>query len=510
MSLQHRILLTGATGLLGRYLLRDLLASGHNVSVLIRSSPGEKASDRLDRLLDFAEESLSRKLPRPTLLDGDLNTANLGLGITERSWLARNAQAVIHSAAYVSYHPTADGEPWQTNVEGTRRLLELCRSLGRIDLHHMSTAFVCGDRRGIVFEDELDCGSGSGNAYEQSKFAAEQLIRDFDGIRATIYRPSIIIGDSRTGYTSTYHHFYRFLELAVRLSAHPSRGSGEHKRRRHRLSLRVPLTGNETQNLVPVDWVSQAIVALLHRPQCHGRTFHLVARQPVRHRVMMGIIEELLQFEGIEWAGRDGITDPTALEQLVLEEFRDYWSYLGSDLVFDCRNMRQALPDFPPPPIDRALVVRLLRYAQEDNWGRGRREKSSQTPDIAHYLEHVLPEKLSRSPVAQALPSGLLFTLDIHGAGGGVWSCRWAEGTLSIRRGLDAGAVVTYRMESSLFMDLLRGKQTPQHAFFEGHIEIEGDMEKALKLAMFIEQFLAESSDRSPGRTEATHAGIGN
>lgn len=508
MSLRQGILLTGATGLLGRYLLRDLLASGLSLSVLIRPSHGEKATERLDRLLDFAQESLNRKLPRPTLLQGDLSVTNLGLGSAERSWLAQNTQTVVHSAAYVAYHPTADGEPGETNVNGTRRLLELCRALGVTDLHHISTAFLCGDRRGIVLEDELDCGSGPANAYEQSKFAAEQIIRSFEGIRATIYRPSIIVGDSRTGYTSTYHHFYRFLELGVRLSAHPNRASGEAKRRRQRLSLRVPLTGNETQNLVPVDWVAQTIVALLHRPQWHGRTYHLVARQPVRHRVMMGIIEELLQIEGIEWTGRDGITDPTALEQLVLEQFRDYWSYLGNDLIFDCRNTRQALPDLPPPPIDRALVVRLLRYAQEDNWGRGRREKCPPALDIAHYLEHVLPEKLSESSVAQALPYGLLFALDIRGTSGGIWSCRWAGGMLTIRRGLDAGALVTYRMESSLFGDLLRGKRTAQQAFFDGQIEIEGDMEKALKLAMFIDQFLAESTDRSAGRTEGVHAGV--
>src|SRR5262249_52570448 len=193
MSLGPGIFLTGATGLLGRYLLRDLLASGRSVAVLIRDSSREQAAERLAQLLAFGEESLHRKLPRPTLFIGDLNAASLGLGPIERRWLARRARTVIHSAAYVCYHPTPDGEPWETNVNGTRRLLELCRSLGLTEVHHLSTAFICGDRRGVVREDELDCGGGSGNAYEQSKFAAEQMIRRFDGIRATVYRPSVII-----------------------------------------------------------------------------------------------------------------------------------------------------------------------------------------------------------------------------------------------------------------------------------------------------------------------------
>jgi thioester reductase-like protein len=507
MSLRQGILLTGATGLLGRYLLRDLLASGHSVSVLIRESPTERAEERLAQLLAFGEGSLKRKLPRPTLLNGDLNAAGLGLGIAERSWLARHTQAAIHSAAYVSYHPTPDGEPWETNIHGTRRLLELCRSLGLTELHHLSTAFVCGDRRGVVHEDELDCGSGSNNAYEQSKFAAEQLVRQFRGLRGTIYRPSVIVGDNRTGYTSTYHHFYRFLELGVRLSAPRSQPENQ-KPRRQRLPIRLPLTGNETQNLVPVDWVSQAILSLLHLSQWHGRTFHLVARQASRLQEIKEIIEDLLQIEGIQWTGRDGLADPSSLEQLVLEQFQDYWSYLDNDLVFDCRNTRQALPKLPPPPFDRELVIRLLRFAQDDNWGRERRGKPPQAFDLAHYLEHVLPQRVRHSPIASALPHGLLFVLDIRGECGGAWSCCWTNGTLSVRRGLDVAAVVTYRMDSSIFEALLEGRQTPQRAFFDGHIEIDGDIEKALKLALFIEHFLAESSDPPTPRMEAAHASI--
>jgi nucleoside-diphosphate-sugar epimerase len=511
MSLRQGILLTGATGLLGRYLLRDLLAAGNPVAVLIRDSPAEPASERLAQLLSFGEESLGRKLPRPTLLRGDLRKASLGLETTERRWLARRARAVIHSAAYVAYHPTPDGEPWETNVNGTRRLLELCRSLGLAEVHHLSTAFVCGDRQGVVGEDELDCGGGSGNAYEQSKFAAEQLVRRFDGIRATVYRPSVIVGDSRTGYTSTYHHFYRFLELGVRLSTRSDGPGRETRPRRQPLSLRLPLSGEETQNFVPVDWVSRALVELLQRPQWHGRTFHLVARRPVSLREITSMIEDLLQVEGIQWAGPQGLSDPTTVEQMVLEQFQDYWSYLRNALVFDCENTCRALPDLPPPSFDRNLMARLLHFAQEDGWGRQRcKTRLIRTPDLAHYLECVLPEQMQQSSLARLLPRDLLFALDIGGAGGGQWSCRWADRNLSVRRGLDAEAVVTYRIESSTFEDLLRGRQTPKKAFFDGRIEIDGDMEKALKLALFIEQFLAESSVHPAPRTEASHAGVGH
>jgi thioester reductase-like protein len=500
MSLRHAIFLTGATGLLGRYFLRDLLVSGYPVAVLIRNSSAEQVTARLDQLLAFGEDSLKRKLPRPTLIQGDLNEAKLGLTAADRSWLSRHARDVLHSAAYVAYHATPDGEPWKTNVSGTRRLIELCRSLGLNELHYLSTAFVCGDRRGVVREDELDCGRGSGNAYEKSKFAAEQLLRGFPGIQATIYRPSIVVGDSSTGYTSSYHHFYRFLELAVRLFARsvptaPAR----------RLTLRLPLSGEERQNIVPVDWVSRALVELVRQPDRHGRTYHLVARRGVSIREVTAIVEDLLQFKGIQWVGAEGLADPTSVEQMVLEQFQDYWSYLRSDLIFDCRNMREALPDLPSPTFNREFVARLLRFAHSDGWGRDRTHSpKARSTELAEYLEDILPAQMQRSRLAAALPPDLAFVIDILGRGR--WTCRCRDRALDMRSGVDADADFTYRLEAQVFNNLIRGRETAQHAFLQGHIQIDGDMEKALKMAMLIEEFLAETTGRLPQRREELRA----
>jgi nucleoside-diphosphate-sugar epimerase len=530
MGTARGTLLTGATGLLGRYFLRDLLACGQRVAVLVRDCSDQTASERVAELRAFGSETLGKELPRPVVLAGDLTAPGLGLGAAGRRWLARRANAVIHAAAQVSYQPTAGGEPWETNVHGTRRLLELCRSLGLTEIHHLSTAFVCGDRGGLVREDELDCGRGSDNAYEQSKFAAEQLVRQFPGIRATVYRPSAVVGDSRTGYTNNYHHFYRFLELAVRLRSRvgqvskpagtdiagweacptEEKGAGTMARSsRRRLPLRLPLTGEETPNLVPVDWVSQALVGLVRRPEWHGRTFHLVARQPLPLREILAMVQDLLHFEGIQWAGAERLADPTPLEQIVVEQFRHYWSYLQGNLVFDSRNTHRALPDLPPPPFDRALVARLLRFAEADGWGRARsRREPARAPDCAHYMEHVLPEQLRRSPLARAIPHELVFALDILSSGGGQWTCRRRDGVLEVRRGLDASAAVTYRTNAATFDSLVRGQERAQNAFFDGRIHIEGDVEKALKLAPLIERFLAEIADQSAPSTEAPHVAV--
>jgi hypothetical protein len=270
------------------------------------------------------------------------------------------------------------------------------------------------------------------------------------------------------------------------------------------------LTGEETQNLVPVDWVSGALLELLRRPHWHGRTYHLVARQPARLHEIKSIIEDLLHIEGIQWVGRDGLADPTSLEQLVVDQFQDYWSYLQSDLVFDCRNTRQALPDLPPPSFDRALVIRLLHFAQENNWGRERtRGHAAQTLDLAHYLEQVLPMQVRQSPVARALPRGLCFAIDLDGPGGGQWTCCCADRALHVQRGFDSEAALTYSMDASTFAALVRGRQTARQAFFDGRIEIRGNKEKGLMLAILIEQFLLERPDGRAREREALHAVAG-
>jgi nucleoside-diphosphate-sugar epimerase len=493
------ILLTGATGLLGRYLLRDLLLSGRHVAALARDSREAPAAQRLAELVAFWSEALGRKLPAPVVLDGDLRLPGLGLGPADRRRLTRECGAVVHAAANISFQPSTDGEPWTTNADGTQHLLDLCRALGMAELHHVSTAFVCGDRTGTVYEDELDRGQGFHNAYEESKFEAERRVRQAAGLHATVYRPAVIVGDSRTGYTCTYHGIYRFLHLAARLAEAarpaPTVASGNTARER-RLPLRLPFTGEEPRNLVPVDWVAQAILHVFQRPARHGGTYHLVAARPVRSQEIKEAAERALRLEGVSWAGPGELADPTPLERLFLDSLRDYWPYFQGDPVFDCRQSSPALADLPAPRVDAALLARLIQFAEADQWGRAPTPCPSEPApelDCAHYMENFFPAEAPRSPLARAAALDLTIALDIHGQGGGQWSCRWTRGELAgVCRGLDARAEVTYRTDVATFAAVVAGRQTPQEAFFARRIDIAGDVEKGLKLTVLLQQFLKD------------------
>jgi thioester reductase-like protein len=500
------VLLTGATGLLGQYLLRDLLANACRVAVLVRDAAKQQAAERIAQVIAVWSERLGRALPTPTVVEGNLRQATLGLTAVDRQWLSRHCQTVIHAAANVSFRETLDGEPWRTNVEGTKSLLALCRDVGLEEWHHVSTAFVCGRRTGLIAEEDGAADRSFHTPYEASKFEAEQLVRRAAGIRATIYRPAVIVGDSRTGYTSNFTGFYRLLGLAVRLaSLHSTAAEG-------RLPLRLPLSGEEPWNLVPVDWVARAVVELLARPHWHGRTFHLVARTPVSTRLIRDIGVEELNLHGVEFAGPEGVNDPSRLEEMFLEGIEEYWPYLGGSPVFDFANTAAALPDLPPPVVDRPLLKRLIRYAAARHWGWRPSSlpvtaASSAGSKCAVYIEQIFPQQGRKSRLARWAGLNLTVSLDLRGPGGGQWSCKWTAGNLvSVSRGMAEEAAVTYHTDTATFDAVVNGRQTPQDAFFDQRIEITGDMETALKLATLFGQFLREFPASWPHRTEVMDA----
>jgi thioester reductase-like protein len=484
MPTNRAVLLTGATGLLGRYLLRDLLHSGQRVAVLARDSADATAAQRIAELHAWCAETLGRSLPAPVVLAGDLNLAHAGLDGADRRWLAQHADRVLHAAASLSFRQTPDGEPWRTNVEGTRRLLEL----GLPRWHYVSTAYVCGRRGGVIRETDCDPAAPFQNVYEQSKAGAEELVRS---VHATIYRPAVIIGDSRTGYTSSYVGLYRFLEMGARLA----RGR----------SLRLPLSGAETVSLVPVDWVARAIVALMER---QGDIFHLVSPEPVPARLIHAAGVAELGLDGVRLVGRDEGGALDDFERQFLDGLREYWPYLDHPATFCAANTTRALPHLPPPRVDRALLQRLIRFAVADRWGRPvgqaflpaalwrARMPAPGTERCASYFEHTFPQQAQASNLARAIGLDILVAFDITGPGGGQWSCRWVRGELvEVRRGMAAGPAVTYRTDGATFAAIIDRQQSPQEAFFAERITMEGDLETALKLVVLFDQFLRERTE---------------
>jgi len=362
------LLLTGATGLLGSYVLRDCLRAGLPIAVLVRPTRRATASERVEGLLRPWEGETGHDMPRPVVLEGDLNEPSLGLDDAGRRWLAGHCDAILHSAASLSFQEEADGEPWRTNVAGTGRLLQLARQTGIRRFHHVSTAYVCGLRHGTVREDELDVGQVLGNAYEHSKLQAEAMVRNAPFLDVvTVYRPSIIVGDSRTGHTTSFHGFYTPLRIAAAMvQANLIRSVPERP-----FHDGLAMTGRERKNFVPVDWVSAVLTRIVGRPPFHGRTYHLTNPQPTPVQLMYETMLEALVARAAAPNGRSDQAGPSQqeLDQLFRKQLAVYQSYWRDDPAFDATHSTAAVPELPCPVLDRATLRRLIDFALDSNFG---------------------------------------------------------------------------------------------------------------------------------------------
>ncbi|WP_330254613.1 SDR family oxidoreductase [Nocardia sp. NBC_00565] len=246
-------IVTGGTGFLGRRVVQELLAADSEaiVHVLVRTASVAKFGE-----LTAGWKGGERAFP----MLGDL-TAD-GLGLIED---APRADHVIHLGAV--YDMTADEQTAHAaNVAGTRSVLELARELGAV-LHHVSSVAVAGDHKGKFFEEDFDLGQRLTSPYHRTKFAAEKLVRESEGVRWRVYRPAIVVGDSRTGEMDKIDGPYYFFPAISRLGALPTE-----------LPMLLPELGST--NIVPVDYVASAMVELVRRSGLDGRTFHLVNPEP--------------------------------------------------------------------------------------------------------------------------------------------------------------------------------------------------------------------------------------
>ncbi|MGI8594632.1 MAG: SDR family oxidoreductase [Solirubrobacteraceae bacterium] len=270
-------LVTGFPGFIGRRLVAALLAHDPETTVVALVE---------ESMLDTAGEVAAAIDPqRIELLAGDIATRGMGLEDTDRERLAADVRRVYHLAAI--YNLSVSLETAQrVNVDGTGNVLELCLAAESLErLVYVSTAYVAGWRKGVVYEHELVMGQSFKNHYESTKFQAEAWVRGLlDRVPTTILRPAIVVGDSRTGETDKFDGPYYLLRAISRAKA---------------LGRGLPQFARDDApfNVVPVDYVVAATVAAADDPATLGQTLHLVDTDPLS-------AGELVRVLSHEYAGR--------------------------------------------------------------------------------------------------------------------------------------------------------------------------------------------------------------
>ena len=250
-------LVTGATGFIGKHLVERLLARDGDVHVLVRASSRPKI-DALVQRWGHAD--------RVRAVVGDLARPRLGVGDGDLETL-RGVDHIFHLAAV--YDMAADEERNRVaNVGGTRNAVELANTLGAGRFHHVSSVAVAGMYRGTFTETMFDEGQPLEHPYHATKFASERIAREETAIPWRVYRPAVVVGDSRTGEMDKVDGPYYFLGV-IRVAAV--------------LPSWIPLVGPELgdTNIVPVDFVADAIDHLAHADGLDGQAFHLCSPEPM-------------------------------------------------------------------------------------------------------------------------------------------------------------------------------------------------------------------------------------
>jgi thioester reductase-like protein len=258
------VLLTGFPGFIGARLLPRLL----------ELSPEERFVCLVqDRFLDLARRELAAIEVRAPAARGRLSTAvgditqpGLVLSADDAARLRRGLTAAHHLAAVYDLAVSRD-LGMKVNVEGTRNVLAFLAEAKHVErLHYVSTAYVAGSATGIFRESDLDVGQGFKNHYEETKFLAEvEVVRS--GLPVTIYRPSVVVGDSRTGETGKFDGPYFTLTAMEKV---PSPG----------VFVRIG-SGQNPVNLVPVDFVVEALARLSTQRESGTKTYHLTDPDPL-------------------------------------------------------------------------------------------------------------------------------------------------------------------------------------------------------------------------------------
>lgn len=393
MQKQKTIFITGATGFVGSNLAYAFLNQGHNLKCLVRGKNAEERVNNLFRQLYKDTEEYNKAKAKLEIISGDITKKNLGILIREAKRLSREIESVFHCAASVSFDEAEKDKIKKQNIGGTENLLNFMHQNELHELHYISTAYVAGQREGVIYEEELNKGQIFNNTYEESKFKAEELVRSYSqryNLKTTIYRPSIIVGNSKNGKTTNFGGFYSLVKCLCNLikifKEDLKRGGRRagvagvyYKGNLLHMPLRIEGIAGKTLNLVPIDYVVNVIIRVFNDEVHYNKTYHITNPNPPTLGYIQKAVCDSLCVSGVEIADTSDfkIKPMNQWEEFFSKSINNFTPYLKrQEPLFSDRNTQEILKgsNIKCPSITGDLISRLISYCIDTDWGKKNNE----------------------------------------------------------------------------------------------------------------------------------------
>lgn len=362
----NEAIVTGASGFIGSRVVLKLLKDQWLIHALGRRSNGTAWPERLQAALaDIGDQAVSERL-QARLCCHEASLTQPGLGMDPaRCGLSGRSQAVLfHVAGDTRFHAPEPRLQRAINVEAPLHILRTFHKSLRLVVH-ISTAYVAGDRQGIVKEDEFDVGQAFHNSYEESKLAGELAVRELCAelnLPLAIIRPSIITNDTETGRSSTFTHLNALVEVITRIQEHYGLHDGEVVSKQ----IRVLIDPDARPNLAPVDPIVDALIKIMQHPEAPGKTYHLCHPSPQPNVEIIGLLMDALGVrQKVALSYQRELAKPVSYtERMIARSFRAYAPYLCSRKTFDLTNTRSLVPcyDCMFTPVELDYVRKVIAF----------------------------------------------------------------------------------------------------------------------------------------------------
>lgn len=264
MAFDETVFITGFPGFIAGRLVARLASEGARLLLLVQPALIERARQDIARMVNKSPGSAGNF----HILPGDITQENLGMSAGDLQKVRSETTTIFHLAALYDLAVTRDSG-LRINVAGTRLVNNFARSLPALRrYHYVSTCYVAGRRKGVILETELKHEAGFRNYYEESKHLAEREVEALKSeLPLTIHRPAVVCGDSHTGETAKYDGIYYLIHYLLRLPRF--------------ISLLNIGNRKVSLNLVPVDFVVEAMMAIAQDERSLGKTLQLADPQPL-------------------------------------------------------------------------------------------------------------------------------------------------------------------------------------------------------------------------------------